>query len=260
MKPTHALIACSLLGSVWLASCGGSNKKSAPPLGDAGEAGEVSGGAAGAPAQGGEAGEKGGAAPITDAGAAGEGGTPSEGGAGGAGGEGGAPLACFSADIAAAGATGFDVGEGGASGVLQLGITCHAAASTLAPAYDPLTKRVTLDVSALGAPVKGKFTYFYEYEYSNGDGMMTAANCKDDAALQVVDGKVVLPLETQDTPTQVTITALEAQDQCGNEAVLDVASTTTTLCFNLRFTNNDGDWQVDCFEGNCYPTCAVFQD
>src|SRR4051812_36907181 len=125
MKHVQALITYSLLGSVWLASCGGSNKKTAPPFQEAegGEAGETDQpragstsagggkqngtGGAGAPGEAGQAGQ-------AAAGAPGEGGSAGEISLGGQGGEGGA-LSCFNA-LGQAGAPADGIDEGTAGG------------------------------------------------------------------------------------------------------------------------------------------------
>ena len=250
MKPTRAFLACSLLGTLWLASCSGDNKKAVLPAGDAGEGGEAAG-SAGAPAESGAGGSP--SAGEAGAGVAGAAGETGQGGASGQAGAGGA-LACFNAGIAAAGTSGFDLGEGGAPGAVHLQFSCETLKGALTPTYDPIAGTVTLDATQLGPVTSGTFTYFYDW--NNGDG--TSIDCGD-KAVQVADSKLVLPIATTHDPLQIRVTALAAQDECGNDAVLSpVSETNSNFCFNLTFFDNEGTWQVDCFEGNCYPTCAVY--
>jgi hypothetical protein len=276
MKRVQALITYSLLGSVWLAACGGSNKKAAPPFeaADGGEAGatvEPRGGAPSAGAGnrsgaggGGAAGEVGQA--TIEAGSAGEGGSAGDGslagaggtsaGSAGAGGEGGA-LACFD-DLSQAGApNGVEFGTAGAGSAFHIGYSCNAIRDTLSPSYDPTTGHVTLDVGSLAATLEaGSFTARYSY-YTGIDGEEFHDECHE-GRVEVIDNLLVLPTEAPSVVNQVRISALAFHDQCGNEAAFDSLSETSSDCLSMEFFNNgEGGWQVDCYEGTCQPACGV---
>jgi hypothetical protein len=244
MKPIKALVACSLLGTLWLASCSSDSKKQVqiPPEGDAGDAGAAPIIGAAGSSQGGAAG----AVEVPSAGAAGELAMGGEGGAGGA------DPVCFSElpDVLQ--------GEGGASSAHNAEYNCPSVLAALAPTYDQANGSVNFDLSPLvGAPASGDYTYFYRYD--NADG--TTLDCGDNV-VQVIAGHAVLPINTAGhAPLQIEVTALRLADQCGFEATLDTTGNSGT-CFNLRFGPGETEadpWTVECYEGSCYAaTCADY--
>lgn len=275
MKRVQALITYSLLGSVWLASCGGDNKKTAPPLADAGAAGEAGEPGGGAPsagagnrsgASGGPAPGEAGQAPIAGAaGAAGDGGNAGDtslGGAsgqGGAGGEGGA-LICFNELGQAGAANGVDVGTAGAGSTLHISYSCEAIRAAFAPSYDSATGNARLNVGALGASGIESSSFIAHYSYYTGiDGEQYHDVCHEGSG-QVVEGSLVLPTEAPEAVTNVTISALEVHDHCGNDVVFTpLSETNSDFCYNLVFSAGEGGWQVDCYEGSCIPSCEVIE-
>ena len=248
MKPIKALVACSLLGTLWLASCSSDSKKQVqiPPEGDAGDAGA-------APIIGAAGSSEGGAAGAVQVPSAGAGGELSLGGEGGAG---GATPVCF-AELPDALPS-----EGGASSMTHAEYSCPSLLTALAPTYDTANGSINLDLSPLvGTPVSGDYTYFYGY---GTDG--TTIDCGDNVA-QVIDGHAVLPVNTSEHVVQfIELTALKLADQCGNDAQLSIPSPnpTSTDCIKLRFTpgsTEEEPWNIECYEGSCYkPTCVEFQD
>jgi len=245
MKHTQAVIACSLLGSLWLASCSSSTKKDVIPQGEAGAAGESAGGA------GGESTAVGGEAGATVAGAGGE-------SLGGQGGEGGAPPVCFNdLNELLAGAPGLEPGAGGAGSAIHAKYSCETVKALLSPTYDAANNSVKLDASLLGPAVSGDYTYYYDAF----DGETSVFTCGE-GLIQTTGTQLTLPVDASGVANGFLFTALKLTDGCGNDAELSTPSETSTdFCFNLRLRQGEGEaWFVDCEEGSCQPTCAEFND
>ena len=260
MKPIRALITWSLLGSLWLAACSGSNKKRVlTPEADAGAAGESGGtsgvlaGAAGVPNP-----EAGAAGTMIGGSAGALGGSAGEGGAAGGlpsgyqGGEAGTPAVCLN-DLLEAPA---EAGAGGGTS-LNLGTTLHAVyrcdslLAALSPTYDGATGKLALDTAPLGPRGGGDFSFYYEYS----DGQNNLEGCNTS---QVSPGNQPLQLALDPPPltSDIYITALQLQGECGDDATLLTEGANGT-CFSLRLHDVEGSWQIDCYEGGCFPACGA---
>ena len=244
MKISRAFLVCSLLGTLWLASCSSSTKKPTPPPGDAGAAGETA--AAGATGE-----------PTTQAGAGGDAGAPSAAGAagelvslGGQAGEGGAPPECFN-QLDSAQSTS-EAGAAG-NGPIASSYKCPALLDSLSPVFDPANGTLKLDGTLLGPAVHGVYTVFYKQLV----GESQQVGCFDDL-VQSLGTQLTLPITVDANAYAIEVTAFSVVDQCGNEAAL--STTGSDGCVNLHLTPNDDDtWSVTCGSGTCHTTtCAEY--
>jgi len=258
MKPAQALVACSILGVVYVTACGSSEDKKALPEGDAGASGQDAGGQGGAPPIP-AAGEGGlGGVPAQPGGAAGE---PAQGGQGGApaggqGGAGGQPPECFElVDENAAGASAG--GAGGESFVPALRFSCH----DLTGYYDVASRKLVIQsLPGMELTVGGEFGANYGYLVDTAQ----ASACTNGTVTH--SGTTLeLSVDWEGDPTYLRIPTFSVVDACGTTVQMDTGSQFEGFCWGIDAAPSDNAemWAIDCYEGygaDCAPLCPTIID
>lgn len=253
MKSSQAWFACSLVSvTCALASCGDEDGKRAVRGDGAGAGGESggepsnAGGSAITPAEGGAGGEP---EPLPEGGTGGApiaaaGGMSGEGGAGG---QAPAPL-CF--DVAG--------GAGGSGAGGESAAPFRFACADLSGHYDPLAKKVVLDLlPGMEPATTGRFSARYYVDSVMYQQCAEGTLANTGTALEL--GVDFAPPAEDGTDIYIPFIALD--DACGGELTMDNPSTLPDWCWGIRFTppaQAGDEWSIDCYEGGgdaCLETC-----